>query len=186
MTRSILLCNLGILEASDFDRSATLVSARLYDPRLFEVYTSFVTSVIQRRCPDVSIEAVRGMFASMLQLPNNANPRSLRYSQIQYFIGFASVHAGEPSRAYSAFEQSLRARPGASHAMLAAAHLATGGYYDEALHFADLALQQLDRESGQAWQASRVGAADIREFQAIVRADKEAAQKESAGRQQPE
>lgn len=186
MTRNILLCNLGILDAGDFNRSATLVSARLYDPRLFEVYTSFVTSVIQRRCPNVSIGAVRGMFASMLQLPNNANPRSLRYSQIQYFIGFTSVHAGEPSQAYSAFEQSLRARPGASHAMLAAAHLATGEYYDEALHFADLALQQLDRESGQPWQGSRVGAADIREFQAIVRADREAAQKDSAVRQQHE
>ena len=186
MTRNILLCNMGILEARDFYRSATLVSARLYDPRLFEVYTTFVTSVIQQRCPDVSIEAVRDMFTGMLQLPNNANPRSLRYSQIQYFIGFTSVHAGEPSQAYSAFKQSLRARPGASHAMLMAAHLATGEYYDEALQFADLALEQLDKESQQIWQGSRVGAEDIREFQAVVRADKEAAQKESAIRQQPE
>jgi len=183
MTRNTILCNIGILAASDFDQSANLVSASIYDPRSINLYTKFVSSVAQQRCPDVSIEAVRDMFADMMQVPQNADPRSLRYSQIKYFIGLTYVHAGEPSQAVAAFEESLQSRPGASHAMLMAAHLATGDYYDEALYFADLALQQLDRDSQQILQGGRVGAEDIREFQAVVRADKEAAQKESSIRQ---
>ncbi len=186
VTRSTILCSMGILAASDFDQTAELVSASIYDPRSIDLYTTFATLVVQRRCPAVSIQAVRGMFADMLQVPLNADPRSLRYSQIQYFIGFTAAYSGEPSQAVSAFEESLRARPGASHAMLMAAHLATGEYFDEALHFADLALQQLDKESQQIWQAGRVGAEDIREFQAIVRADREAAKKESSIRQPSE
>lgn len=186
MTRNTILCNMGILAASDFDRSANLVSASIYDPRSINLYTTFVSSVSQQRCPDVSIEAVRDMFVDMLQVRQNAGPRSLRYSQILYFIGFTSVHAGESSQAVSAFEESLRARPGASHAMLMAAHLASGDYYDEALHFADLALQQLDRDSQRILQGGRVGADDIREFQTVVRADKEAAQKKGSVRQTTE
>lgn len=186
MTRNTILCNMGILAASDFDRSANLVSASIYDPRSINLYTTFVSSVSQQRCPDVSIEAVRDMFVDMLQVRQNAGPRSLRYSQILYFIGFTNVHAGESSQAVSAFEESLRARPGASHAMLMAAHLASGDYYDEALHFADLALQQLDRDSQRILQGGRVGADDIREFQAVVRADKEAAQKKGSVRQTTE
>ncbi len=179
MTRNTILCNMGILSASDFDQSAILVSASIYDPRSINLYTTFVSSIVQQRCPDVSIEAVRGMFVDMLQVPENANPRSLRYSQIKYFIGFTNVHAGELSQAVSAFEESLRSRPGASHAMLMAAHLASGDYYDEALYFADLALRQLDSDAQQILQGGRVGADDIREFQAVVRADKLAAQKDS-------
>ncbi|MBT8111437.1 MAG: hypothetical protein KJO27_12000 [Gammaproteobacteria bacterium] len=186
MMRNTILCEMGILAASDFDRSANLISASIYDPRSFNLYTKFASSVAQQRCPDVSIEAVRDMFVDMLQVPKNADPLSLRYSQIKYFLGFTSVYAGESSQAVSAFEESLRSRPGASHAMRMAAQLASRNYYDEALYFADLALQQLDRDSQLILQSGRVGADDIREFQAVVRADKEAAQKESSVRETTE
>jgi tetratricopeptide (TPR) repeat protein len=186
VTRITLLCNMGILTASDFEQATGVVSANTFDPRSFELYTTFVSSVINGRCPNISLETVRDMFANMLQVPQNAGPRSLRYSQIKYFVGFAEAYAGEPSRAVAAFEESLRARPGASHAMLMAAHLATGNYFDEALHFSDLALSQLDVGSSGIIQGSRVSVKDIREFQAIVRADREAARKEDAGGQRSE
>jgi len=186
VTRITLLCNMGILTASDFEQAAGVVSANTFDPRSFELYTTLVTSVINGRCPNISLEAVRDMFANMLQVPQNAGTRSLRYSQIKYFVGFAEAYAGEPSRAVAAFVESLRARPGASHAMLMAAHLATGNYFDEALHFSDLALSQLDVGSSGIMQGRRVSAKDIREFQAIVRADQEAARKEDAGGQRSE
>lgn len=186
VTRITLLCNMGILTASDFEQAAGVVSANTFDPRSFELYTMLVSSVINGQCPNVSLEAVRDMFADMLQVPENADPRSLRYSQIKYFVGFADAHAGEASRAVAAFEESLRARPGASHAMLMAAHLATGNFFDEALHFSDLALSQLDVGSSGVMQGSRVSAKDIREFQAIVRADQEASRKEDASRERSE
>jgi hypothetical protein len=134
----------------------------------------------------VSMEALGAMFSNMLQIPYNADPRSLRYSQIQYFIGFVDVHADKPSQAVAAFKESLGARPGASHAMLMAAHLATGEYFDEALYFSDLALSQLDVMPQGFLQGSRVSEADIRDFQAVVRADKEAARKKDPIQQQPE
>jgi len=186
ITRSTLLCNMGNLTARDFEQATRLVSARTFDPRMFELYTTLVSSVIRKQCPDISTDAVRELFTNMLLVPQNADPKSLRYSQIKYFIGFVDAYAGKPSQAVSAFEESLRARPGASHAMLMAAHLATGEYYDEALHFSDLALSQLDAESQHVLQGNRVSANDIRQFQAVVRADKEAARKEESVRRQPQ
>jgi tetratricopeptide (TPR) repeat protein len=186
ITRTTLRCNMGDLTARDFEQATGLVSARTFDPRMFELYTTLVSSVIGKQCPDISTDAVRDLFANMLLVPQNADPQSLRYSQIKYFIGFVDAYDGKPSQAVSAFEESLRARPGASHAMLMAAHLATGEYFDEALHFSDLALSQLDAESRHVLQGNRVGANDIRQFQAVVRADKEAARKEESVRRRPQ
>lgn len=114
------------------------------------------------------------MFANMLFVPQNADPQSMQYSQIKYFIGFVDVHSGEPSQAAKAFEASLRARPGATHAMTMAAHLATAGYFEEALYFSDVALSQLDVESQGILRGARVYESDIRAFQAIVQADMDA------------
>lgn len=185
ITRSTLRCYMGDLSARDFEQTASQVSTRTYDPRMFELYTTLVSSVVRKQCPDISTEAMRNLFSTMLLVPQNADPRSLSYSQIQYFVGFVDAYAGEPSRAVAAFEESLRARPGASHAMLMAAHLATGEHFDEALYFSDLALSQLDAESQHALQGIRVSANDIREFQAVVRADKTAAGEKNRVRQEP-
>ncbi|MGI9247985.1 MAG: hypothetical protein ACR2QI_03155, partial [Woeseiaceae bacterium] len=186
LTRGTILCSLGVLTASDFEQISRVVSGNIYDPRSIELYTTFASSVVNGKCPDVSMEALGAMFANMLRIPYNADPRSLRYSQIKYFVGFVDTHAGRPSQAVAAFKESLQARPGASHAMLMAAHLATGEYHDEALYFSDLALSQLDDVQEGLLQGSRVGEADIREFQAIVRADRDAARKQGHDRRQPQ
>jgi hypothetical protein len=150
------------------------MSSSPYDPRSIKVYTALASSVINGKCPEVSKEALGSLFANMLLVPQNADPQSLQYSQIKYFVGLVDVHSGEPSKAAKAFSESLRARPGASHAMTMAAHLATGGYFEEALYFSDLALSQLDVEPKGMLRGARVYEADIREFQAIVRSDMDA------------
>ncbi|MCP4303059.1 MAG: hypothetical protein GY783_20945, partial [Gammaproteobacteria bacterium] len=143
------------------------------------------SSVVNGKCPDVSKDALRAMFENMLLVPYNADPQSLQYSQIKYYIGFVDVHAGKPLQAAKAFEESLRARPGASHAMIMAAHLATGGYFEEALDFSDLALSQLDVLPQGVLRGARVYEADIKAFQAIVRSDMEGSPDVDTSRPEP-
>lgn len=112
----------------------------------------------------------------MLSVPENADPGSLAYSQIMYLSGFVSAYSRQPAVAIAAFEKSLAARPGASKAMEMAAHLATNGHFDEALRLSELALAQLDAERFSALTGGRVSEADIRSFQDVVRADRDAAQ----------
>lgn len=176
VNRLIILCNRGILAATDFEQVSTVLSLVPYDPRSIKVYTALASAVVEGRCPDVSTDALKAMFVDMLQLPYNGDAQSLGYSQIKYFVGFADVHRGEPSQAVRAFEESLQSRPGASHAMIMAAHLATGGYFDEALYFSDLALSQVGVNSQRVVQGLRVNESDIHEFRAVVLADKRAAQ----------
>jgi len=175
ISRSNILCNVGILEASDFEDTARKLGASIYDPRSIRLYTSLGVSIVEGRCPSVTAERLRVMFENMLDIAENADPRLMRFSQIQYFIGFTSVHIGEPERAVSAFEKSLDSRPGAAHAMMMAADLASGDYYDEALHFSDIALQQLDAGRSNPLQGAPVNESDIHAFRATVRADREAA-----------
>ena len=73
-----------------------------------------------------------------------------------------------------AFEESLASRPGASHAMIMAALLASSEYHREALHISELALSQLDADRQSTIGVNRVSEADIRYFQDVVRADIEA------------
>ncbi len=177
VNRLIIRCQMGVLSAGDFERVADLMSKSFYDPRSIKLYTSLTSSVVMGKCPEVSLGALRAMFENMLLVPQNTDPTSLSYSQINYFIGFVHVYAGEPVRAVASFEESLRARPGSSHAMIMAAHLATGEYYDEALYFSDLALSQLDVEQQGIVGRARVTESDVHEFRRVVRADIEAARK---------
>jgi tetratricopeptide (TPR) repeat protein len=167
----IFRCHMGDLSAQDFEQAAALLSSVPYDARSIEIYTVLASAVIENRCPNVSMDALRAMFANMLQVRQNADPKSLAYSQIQYLIGFVDVHRKMPSQAVAAFEKSLRARSGAGHAMIMAAHLASGEYFDEALHFSDLARSQLEGQSQSFMRGPRVSEADINEFQAVIRAD---------------
>ena len=114
------------------------------------------------------------MYVNMLQVPENSDAASLRYSQIQYFIGFIDVLADRPSQALEAFEASLGARPGASHAMMMAALLASNEFHDEALHLSGLALLRLEETTEDGSNSERVRESDIREFRATVRADRDA------------
>lgn len=176
ITRSMILCNIGTLTRSDFEETARRVSVLAYDPRSISLYTRLSASIVDGKCPQVQVGDLRELFVTMLDVRDNSDPTSLRFSQIKYFIGFADVHAGEPERAVSAFEESLQARPGAGHAMMMAAVLATSDYYDEALHLSEIALAQLDADAPNLLQGARVNESDIHEFRATVRAQRDAAQ----------
>jgi protein O-mannosyl-transferase len=175
LTRSSILCQLGILSDGDIDLMASIFSAKLFDPRSLELYTTLASLVVNGRCPQVSLDEIRLMLSKMLQVPENADPRSLRYSQLKYLIGFIDVHANRPSQALAAFEESLRARPGAGHAMMMAAVMASKEHHEEALYLSDLALSQLQATMTDALSVGLVRESDIIEFRAIVRADWDAA-----------
>ena len=174
VNRLIIQCQLGVLSKSDFDRVAGLLSVAYYDVRAIRLYTALTDSVVMGKCPEVSVADLREMYENMLLVAANSDPRSLGYSHLQYFVGFSSVYDGDSRRAVAAFEESLRSRPGASHAMMMAAHLATGGYYDEALAFSEVALSQLEVRQQGILSGTPVGKEDVLSFQAVVRADIEA------------
>lgn len=175
LTRSSILCQLGILSDGDIDHMASIFSEKLFDPRSLEMYTTLASLVVNGRCPQVSLDVFRRMFSKMLQVPENADPRSLRYSQVKYFIGFIDVHADRPAQALAAFEESLQARPGAGHAMMMAAVMASKEHHEEALYLSDLALSQLQATMTDVLSVSLVRESDIIEFRATVRADWDAA-----------
>jgi len=175
LTRSSIFCKLGILSDGDIDHMANIFSAKLFDPRSLELYTTLASLVVNGRCPQVSLDTFRLMFSKMLQVPENANPRSLRYSQVKYFIGFIDVHADRPSQALAAFEESLQGRPGPGHAMMMAAVIASKEYHEEALYLSDLALSQLQATMTDVRSVGLVRESDIIEFRATVREDWDAA-----------
>ena len=92
---------------------------------------------------------------------------------LQYFVGLSALNADEPRQAVEAFDRSLQSRPGAGRAMLMAAHLATHGRFDEALHFSDLALARFDRVSDGLRPAERIRREDILAFQEQVRGQRD-------------
>jgi hypothetical protein len=115
-------------------------------------------------------------FTKMLDVPYNAIRNSLPYSQVQYFIGYSYVYVDRPQEAVAAFNESLAARPGASHAMQMAAMLASGGFNEEALHFSDRALAELANPKPVIVDVAPVNESDIRIFQETVREDINASQ----------
>ena len=164
LSRGIILCNIGILTRDDFRELGKVLSSRAYDPRSIRLYTQLNESVIAGRCPAISADALKAMYVSMLDVPDNADQRSLRYSQIQYFIGYSEVHLRDAENAEQAFRLSLASRPGASHAMMMAAVFASNGYLEQALEFSALALAELDNEEPGLMDGARVGRADILAF----------------------
>ncbi len=176
VSRLIILCEQNALGVEELERTARIVSAKRYDPRLLSTYSRLVSKVIGKRCPAISVESLKPMFADMLKVPENADPASLIYSQVMYLNGYVSAYSGKPGDAMDAFGKSLAARPGASHAMEMAARMATNGFYDEALHLSEIALAQMNVERFSALTGGRVSEADVRAFQDVVRADRDAAQ----------
>jgi hypothetical protein len=175
LTRASILCKLGLLSDSDVIEAAAVISAAPYDPRSLTIHTTLTSSVVNGDCPGVSLDALQMMYTDMLRLPVNGDPGSLRFSQIQYFIGFIDVFADRPSQAVKAFEASLKARPGAGHAMRMAALMASNDYHDEALHLSDLALVQFELTMQDGLAVERLRESDIREFRSTVMGDREAA-----------
>lgn len=176
VTRLNILCRNGTLTHSEFNDVSEELGSAYYDPRSIRLYTVLVESVTQNKCPAVTPGDLQAMFTHMLDVPDNDHPRQLGYSHIKYFIGYTRVFMGDPAGAVAAFEESLASRPGASHAMVMAALLASNDYYEEALHISDIALTQVAADRHSAIGGHRVSEADIRNFQAIVRADIDARQ----------
>jgi tetratricopeptide (TPR) repeat protein len=175
VTRTTLLCNMGILTPEQFAEFSERMAARTFDPRAVNMLTTMLEGILAQRCPTVTADDAANMFIAMSLLPDNSDPGSLRYSQLQYFIGLSVLSAGDLQQAIERFDQSLMSRPGASHAMLMAAHLATYEHYDEALHFSDIALRQFDEAADNLLAAGRVRREDILTFQEQVREERDAA-----------
>jgi len=175
LTRASIRCKLGVLTDSDVREAAAVISVAAYDPRSITIYTALTSSVVNGECPQASLDGLQMMFTNMLRVPENNDPASLRYSQIQYFIGYIDIFADRPSAAVKAFEASLRARSGAGHAMMMAALMASNEFHDEALYLSGLALAQLALTTTDSLTTERVRESDIREFRATVRADRAAA-----------
>jgi hypothetical protein len=173
--RTTVLCNAGTLTAEQFVGFSGRMATRPFDPRAINTLTTMMEGILSQRCPVVSAADTAEMFLAMAQLPDNTDPRTARYSQLQYFVGLSTLNAGDVRLAVDAFARSLKSRPGAGHAMLMAAHLATHGRFNEALHFSDLALRQFDRVAGGLLPAERIRREDILAFQEQVRMERDAA-----------
>jgi len=171
--RIIMLCQLGALEADEFDRVAKQLSGVPYDVRSLDVYSIFSLSVVRQRCPSVRLDALLEMYVDMLQVPQNTDPQSLEYSHIKYLIGYVYAYAGRSREAVEAFDDSLSSRPGASRAMAMAAVLASANHNEEALYLSGKALSMME-ENGEAGSlGAGVRTADIKEFRETVRRDLE-------------
>ncbi len=186
VNRLIILCNLGQLNSDDFAEVAGDLAGTPYDVRLMRLYTSLIASVADGRCPDLSVQMLRPMYEDMLKVPNNADPRSVVFSHIKYFIGLVDTHQGEPSKAVAAFEESLQAEPGADNAMTMARFLANNAYFNEAIHLSELARVYLTEGLHGKSGVPPVTEASINSFQAIVRADMATTEPADAGSRSPE
>ncbi len=171
VSRLMIRCNLQILEPIDFDAVITQLSSRDYNSRHLELYSTLVSVLAEPRCPDISLERVQALFAGMLDNPNNLEPGSLSLSQVQYLSGLVAVKLGMQEDAVRNFTISLNANPDASSAMAMAGLMATNGFFEDALMFSDIALEQLNVKSESVRLGAKVTEIDIREFRATIRAE---------------
>lgn len=176
VNRLIILCNMNRLQVDELQKSVELVSTIFFDSRLLKAHNEFARVVKEGRCPTISVQSLEPMFTRMLDVPANADPTTLAYSHIKFLIGYVLIYSGEPQQALLAFEQSLQARSGASHAMAMAALMASSNYPIEALRLSDLALSFLANEEKSMLLRSRVNEADIRAFRSTVQAELESSQ----------
>ena len=175
MLRSTILCNLGLLSAADFAALRRKVASRAFDPRSINLYETLVSSVSSGSCPAVSLQDLKSFFTAMLELPINADAESLRYAQIQYFVGRIDVQLQQPAEAMQRFRASLKSRSGASRAMHMASIMASSDFFAEALQLSDTALESLRAGEANLLASGQVSESDILEFQRNVRQEMDAA-----------
>lgn len=168
VNRLIILCNTKTLRPEDVYAVATVVAEQPFDPRSIKVYNEFSRALVEKRCPKVLIESILPMFIQMLDVPENTVSPSLALFHIKFLIGYVHAHSDRPQLALKRFEESLRANPGASHAMAMAALMASRGYPTQALYISEIASDLLSSEQGKFSTGTRVSAADILEFQATL------------------
>lgn len=168
VNRLLIKCNMQLLDPTDFDAAIAQLSQRDYDPRHLTLYSTLVSALWEPRCPDISFERVQPLFAGMLDNPSNLVPGSISLSHVQYLNGLVAVKLQRQAAARQHFRASLDANPEISSAMTMAALMATHGYLEDALVFADIAQQQLDAGSTAARLSAKVTEADIQHFRATV------------------
>ena len=167
--RLILLCHTNRIDVGEFERVANILSGTAYDSRMLNMYRELADAIVDGHCPVIAADGLRQIFVRMLQMPVNNDPTSIRYSQLNYFLGYVLAHANEPDAAVEAFKASLRSRPGASAAMAMAAELANNNHHEAALVISDIALQQIATLGSN--RNSNISEGDIRGFQDVVRRD---------------
>jgi len=165
------MCNLETLEPDEFERIAAIVSSIPYDARMLKAYNLFAKAVVLRRCPKIDLGMVLPMFTRMLDVPQNADPSTIRYTHIRFLIGYVRLYLGQIDGAMDEFKASLDTRPGASYAMAMAALFATSGFPEQALYLSEIALTQLETTNNTTLVGQRATEADVRAFQETVRAE---------------
>ena len=167
-----ILCATNRLESDEFDRLAARLSLLPFDSRSLKAYNTMTDVFVTGKCPNIDLVRLESTFMKMLDVPKNGNPASLRYSHINWLIGYTRVHLGEPQAALDAFQNSLDARRGPSHAMAMAALMASSGFNREALLLADRALSTLRVENAENPKlAQKIRESDILQFIETVSAD---------------
>jgi tetratricopeptide (TPR) repeat protein len=166
--RSTILCNLGLLSDDEFNQMRQKVVVSNFDGRAMSLYTNFISAVIQEKCPAVALNSLRNLFTDMLEVPQNGDPHSLTYSYIMYLVGLVDIKMQEPRRAVQSFEESLKARPGASQAMQMASLMATDNFFAEAMYLSGIALAELEAEQAGALDPSQVKLSDVVAFRETI------------------
>ena len=166
------LCATDRLESDEFDNLADRLSILPFDSRALKAYNTMAEVFVTGKCPNIELARLESTFMKMLDVPANGNPTSLRYSHVNWLIGYTRVHQGDPQAALDAFENSLDARGGPSHAMAMAALMASKGFNHEALVLADTALSSLRVEFAEnAKLAQKIRESDILAFIETVKTD---------------
>ena len=163
MSQIIMKCQSASIAASDFDAFAHVAGRLPYDPRLLNAHETLLNLVLGDTCPPVGADDLYSFYEQLLTVPETANPRSVAYFQVQYFLGLTATSLDRISMAVSHFEASFATRPTASRAMLMASILASAEAYSEAMAFTDLARNHVDGGD------TRVTEEDIQEFRARLR-----------------
>jgi tetratricopeptide (TPR) repeat protein len=168
-TRLIFQCKQSVLEDGDLRRASAALADQVYDRRLLGIYEEFVLSVINRDCPDTTLDAVHAFFSVFLDNPQNVVPGTQRLSQVQYILGLIDARNGQPQRAVLEFTASLESRPAVSAALNIAAVLAASQYYSESLLFINKARDLLRLGVPEVDGARAHNTADIDRLEGTIR-----------------
>ncbi len=163
LSRTLMYCRHETLDEAGFEAFADRFGREPYDPRLLGAYETLFDLTTSGVCPAVGAEHMYGFFERLLAVPANANPNTIVYFQVQYFLGKAALALGRTADAAAHLRASLDSRPTASRAMLMASLLVSAEAYDEAMPFTDIALRQAGGID------TRVSRAEIEDFRARVR-----------------
>jgi tetratricopeptide (TPR) repeat protein len=169
LNRIIILCYMQRLTPGEFERATAYLAQTKFDSRNLRLFKRLTEVILGQECTGASAEMLGNLYERMAQNESNSDRTSLRYSHLQYLLGYVYASTGEPDKAVSAFMSSLDARPDPSAAMDMAARLASNNHHQAALTVSDLAMQLFKTIGGRP--GSAVTEEGIQVFQEIVRAD---------------